>query len=114
MLTLAAQLESASAHAARIAAVLRRQQADWEERKAKGLPPRRISLTASLRERLPSTQEEAVMLSEIRALLTDVDFLDSGLSAALSSLHNKGEIQRIGEKSSYRYYCLVEAEKGTS
>jgi len=104
MLTLAAQIQAAGAHSQRVAAEQMRQQSNWLERKAKGLPPRRAGLSESIRQRLPATAEEAVTLNQIRALLADVDFLDSGLTAALSYMHNAGEIKRIGEKFSYRYY----------
>lgn len=104
MLTIAAQIQAAGAQAQRMAAEQVRQQNEWLERKAKGLPPRRTGLSESIRQRLPATAEEAVTLNQIRALLADVDFLDSGLTAALSYMYNAGEIKRIGEKFSYRYY----------
>lgn len=104
MLTLAAQIQAAGAQAQRMVADQVRQQSNWLERKAKGLPPRRAGLSVSIRQRLPATEEDAVTLNQIRALLADVDFLDSGLTAALSYMHNAGEIKRIGEKFSYRYY----------
>lgn len=113
-MNLLAQLESAGAQAAREAAERQRQQDEWLERKAKGLPQRRGGLADALRKRLPTTAEAALTLDQIRDLLTDIDYIDSGLSAALSYMVNSKEFARIGEKYSYRYYRLIEAEKGTS
>lgn len=113
-MNLFAQLKSAAAHANRIDIERRRQQEEWEERKAKGLTKRRGGLADALRARLPSIAENALTLDQIRPLLTDIDYIDSGLSAALSYMVNSREIARTGEKFSYRYYRLVEAEKGTS
>jgi hypothetical protein len=104
MLSLAAQLQAAGAQAQRMAAEQERQRAEWLERKAKGLPPRRGGLAESLRERLPLGEENALSLAQIRALLADLDYLDNGLTAALSRMANDGEIVRTGEKYSYRYY----------
>jgi len=46
--------------------------------------------------------------------LTDIDYIDSGLSAALSYGVNAKEFGRVGEKYSYRYYRHPVAEKGSS
>lgn len=107
-------LESAGAQSARETAERQRQQAEWLERKAKGLPRRRGGLADALRNRLPSTAQAALTLDEIRALLTDIDYIDSGLSAALSYGVNAKEFGRVGEKYSYRYYRHPVAEKGSS
>jgi len=107
-------LESAGAQSARETAERQRQQANWLDRKARGLPMRRGGLADAIRARLPTTAEAALTLDQIRALLTDIDFIDSGLSAQLCHMVKTKELARIGEKFSYRYYRHPVAEKGSS
>lgn len=113
-MNLFSQLQSAGAQSARETAERQRQQAEWMERKAKGLSKRRGGLADALRRRLPTTADTAITLDEIRALLTDIDYIDSGLSAALSYGVNAKEFARTGEKYSYCYYRHPVAEKGSS
>lgn len=100
------QLAAAHVAAEASAAARRKQQADWEERKASGLTKRRTGLNQALRERLPTTKEDALLLDQIRGLLLDIEYVDSGLSAALTHMTNQRELARFGGKSQFRYYRL--------
>lgn len=104
MLSLADQIRAAGEQAMREAAAVVRGQAEWQERRARGLAPRRAGLSTIILARLPASAEEAVDLKQIRELLAGVDYADGGLTAALSYMSNAKQISRIGEKSSYRYW----------
>lgn len=61
-------------------------------------------LKQALLERLPIGEQDAILLAGVRALLSDLSFAESGLSATLTDLFSVGAIARTGVKRSYRYY----------
>jgi len=63
-------------------------------------------LNAALCERLPVGADCAILMSDVRWLLTDIDYAESGLSAALTTLSGAGRIHKTGCRGSYRYYRL--------
>lgn len=107
MQSLLTQLTAAANHAV--------QEAEYQERRRWGpagrpaprekRPPCK-GLNDAIRSRLPATSEAAVSLPEIRMLLADLEYSESGLSGALSWMRQQGEVQRVGEHGHYRYYRL--------
>lgn len=63
-------------------------------------------LNKALCERLPVGAAAAIPQSDVRQLLTDIDYAESGLSAALSTLSEAGRIHKTGCRGSFRYYRL--------
>lgn len=107
MQSLLTQLTAAANHAAR--------EAEYQERRRWGLagkpapaekrPPCK-GLNDAIRTRLPATADAAVGLPEIRGLLADLEYSESGLSGALSWMRQQGDVQRVGTHGHYRYYRL--------
>lgn len=61
-------------------------------------------LKAALLERLPIGKENAIGQPDIRKLLPDIDYAQSGLSSALCVMVGEDLICRIGNRNPYRYY----------
>lgn len=112
MMNLLQQLERAGQHARTLAAEAGARQAKrnretaqrFESRAAGGnnkhLP---TGLKQALLERLPIGKDNGITQAEIRLLIADIPYAESGLSSTLSNLAMRGEAYRT-EARPYRYY----------
>lgn len=117
MISLVAQITTASRHAMREAAQLARAESlkaerlaaarakQWASRKAGG-----NGIADELLKILPPTRETAINMPAIKQALNRFDFRDSSISSSLSGLVKAKRVQRTGEKREYRYY-LAEGKK---
>lgn len=112
-MNLAQQLQTAGAHAQRLAASEAELTAQQRQRIQRIAETRQANgsgkytgtgLKEALIAQLPVGIENAVTNAEIRELLTGVTFAEKGLSSALSVLIERGDIRRTGSKSKFRYY----------
>ena len=118
MTSFAQQLRAASVHAARVSAEKKRQAADQDARlkqrkvaQARAWETRRDSgkfaqtgLAAAVLARLPAGEKNALLLSEVEALIEDVPHAYTGLSATLDNLIKQDLVCRTGERRQFRYY----------
>lgn len=112
MMNLLQQLERASKHARALAdeagaRKMKRKQdtAQRFESRAAGGNTKHLptGLKQALLERLPVGEENAITQAEVRPLISDIQYAESGLSATLSNLAKSGEAYRT-ESRPYRYY----------
>lgn len=66
--------------------------------------PGRTGLRAALIERIPVGAKNAIGIAAIREKLTDIEFANNGLGAALSDLITENIIRRKGRVRHYAYY----------
>lgn len=109
--SLAQQLQEAGAAAQRLAAELRTFNNRQNDRRIRRKTSRSDKygpkgLRESVMARLPVGEANAVNLAGVRALLVDIEFAESGLSAMLTTLFQEDAIGRSGVKYAYRYYRL--------
>ena len=118
MASFAQQLQAASVHAARVSAEKKRQAAEQDARlkqrkvaQARAWETRRDSgkfahtgLAAAVLARLPAGEKNALLLSEVEALIEDVPHAYTGLSATLVNLIKQDLVCRTGERRQFRYF----------
>lgn len=111
MSTLLQELTAAAANAARLAETqtveAARKAAKYHrvaETKAASGKSTGKGLKQALLLRLPIGEEHAIPLAEVRALVADISYAESGLTATLTWLCDCGDLQRTGVNRRYRYF----------
>lgn len=84
----------------RITETARRFNSRAENGNKKNLP---TGLKQALIERLPVGKDNAITQAQIKPLIADIHYAESGLSATLSTIAKNGEACRTSERP-YRYY----------
>lgn len=97
------QKRRADEHEARLKQRKAAQARAWATRRDSGKFAQ-TGLAAAVLVRLPTGEKNALLLSEVEALIEDVPHAPTGLSATLVNLVKQDLVCRIGERRQFRYF----------